>query len=101
MDSVYNPDRQYDVGADGIHYHSRFHDQMASLAGELGSAFDEAPTEVTDREIQRLRRDLDGHLAAFNRFRGEDIPAYNRTAASEGAPTLFAGEPVKVSPPVF
>jgi photosystem II stability/assembly factor-like uncharacterized protein len=101
MDSVYNPDRQYDVGADGIHYHSRFHDEMASLAGGLENAFDEAPTEVTDREMERLRKELDGYLAAFNRICGDDIPAYDKTAASEGAPTLFAGEPVKVAPPVF
>lgn len=101
MDSVYNSDRQYDVGPDGIHYHSRFHDAMASLAGGLGSTFDEAPTEVTEREIARLRKELDAHLADWNRMVGDDLPAYNRTAASEGAPTLFAGDPVKVTLPAI
>jgi photosystem II stability/assembly factor-like uncharacterized protein len=96
MDSMYNPDRQYDVGQDSIHYHSRFHDEMASLAGELESTFDEAPTEVTEREIERLRQDLDARLAEWNRI-AEDIPAYSKTAASR-APHDLRGDAVKVGP---
>jgi hypothetical protein len=98
MDSMYNPDRQYDVGQDSIHYHSRFHDEMASLAGGLESTFDEAPTEVTEREIKRLRQELDSRLAEWNHIAAEDIPAYNKTAASEGAPTIYAGDPVRIEP---
>jgi hypothetical protein len=98
MDSMYHPDRQYEVGQDSIHYHSRFHDEMASLAGQLESTFDEAPTEVTEREIKRLRQDLDARLAEWNRIAAEDIPAYNKTAASEGAPTIYSGDPVKIEP---
>jgi photosystem II stability/assembly factor-like uncharacterized protein len=98
MDSMYHPDRQYDVGQDSIHYHARFHDEMASLAGELESTFDEAPTEVTEREIKRLRPDLDARLAEWNRIAAEDIPAYNKTAVSEGAPTIYSGDPVRIEP---
>ena len=101
MDSVYNPDRQYEVGPDAIHYHSRFHDQLSSLAGGLASVFDEAPTEVTEREMKRLRQELDTHLAEFNRIVAEDVPAYDKTAAAEGAPTIYAGDPVRVETPVL
>jgi hypothetical protein len=53
---------------------------------------------VTEREIKRLRQDLDARLAEWNRIAAEDIPAYNKTAASEGAPTIYAGDPVRIEP---
>jgi len=101
MDSVYNPDRQYEVGLDSIHYHSRFHDQLASYAGVLASNFDEAPTAAVREEVARLEKELDQHLAEFNAIVRTDVPEYDRVAAAEGAPTVWPGEPVKIEPPAL
>jgi len=101
QDSVYNPDRQYDVGADSIHFHSKLHDSYESLARQLSNTGDNAPTEAAREETRRLRAELDSRLAEFNRILAEDVPGYDRTAAAEGAPTLWAGEPVQVAPPAL
>jgi photosystem II stability/assembly factor-like uncharacterized protein len=101
MDSVYNPDRQYDVGPDAIHYHARFYDELASTTGRLSSIFDEAPTEVVRARMQTLRKALDGHLAEFNTILAQDVSAYNKAAAAEGAPTVYAGDPVRVEEPAL
>ena len=98
---MYNPDRQYDVGADSIHFHSKLHDSYESLARQLSNTGDNAPTEAAREETRRLRGELDSRLAEFNRILAEDVPGYDRTAAAEGAPTLWAGEPVQVAPPAL
>jgi photosystem II stability/assembly factor-like uncharacterized protein len=101
QDSVYNSERQYDVGADSIHFHSKLHDAYESLARQLSNTGDNAPTEVAREETRRLRGELDSRLAEFNRILAEDVPGYDKTAAAEGAPTLWAGEPVQVAPPAL
>ena len=45
------------------------------------------------------RTELDGYLAQFNDLAKTDMPAFNKTAAEQGVPTLFAGEPIQVQPP--
>ncbi|HET9795861.1 MAG TPA: hypothetical protein VFS34_15515 [Thermoanaerobaculia bacterium] len=99
QDSVYNSERQYDVGADSIHFHSRLHDSYESLARQLSFMGDAAPTDAAREEITRLRGELDSRLAEFNRIVAEDVAGYDRTAAAEGAPTVWGGEAVKVEPP--
>jgi photosystem II stability/assembly factor-like uncharacterized protein len=99
QDSVYNSERQYDVGADSIHFHSKLHDSYESLARQLSFTGDNPPTEAAREEMRRLRGELDARLAEFNRIVAEDVAGYDRTAAAEGAPTLWGGDPVKIEPP--
>jgi predicted alpha/beta hydrolase len=42
------------------------------------------------------RKQLDGYLAQFNDLAKTDIPAFNKTAAEQGVPTLFAGDPIQI-----
>jgi diphthamide synthase (EF-2-diphthine--ammonia ligase) len=96
---VYNSDKQYDVGADSIHFHTVLHDSYESLARSLNFTTETGPTEVGREEIKRLRGELDPKLAEFNRIVADDVAAYDRTAAAEGAPTVWGGDPVKIEPP--
>ena len=98
QDSVYNSERQYDVGADAIHFHAKLHDTCESLAGGL-NRLEGAPTEAAKEEIRRVRGELEPRLAEFNRIVAQDVAAYDRTAAAEGAPTVWGGDPVKIEPP--
>ena len=95
QDSVYNSERQYDVGPDSIHFHSKLHDSYVGLARTLNFTSDSGPTAAAREEMGRLRGELDARLAEFNRIVAEDVPGYDRTAAAEGAPTVWGGEPVK------
>jgi hypothetical protein len=101
QDSVYNPDKQYDVGSDSIHFHTTLHDSYESLARGLNFATENGPTEATEEEIHRLRGELDPKLADFNRIVADDVAGYNRTAAAEGAPTVWGGDPVKIEAPAI
>ena len=101
QDSVYNSQRQYDVGADAIHFHTKLHDSYESLARQLSFMGDAAPTEAAKEEMRRLRGELDARLSEFNRILADDVPAYDRTAAAEGAPTVWAGDPVKIEAPAL
>ena len=101
QDSIYNSERQYDVGPDSIHFHSMLWDSVASLARQLSFMGDQGPTEAGREEMQRVRGELDAKLAEFNRIVAEDVPAYDRTAAAEGAPTVWGGDPVKIEETAF
>ena len=97
-DKVYNPDMQRDVGQDSIHYHSDFQGLYQRLAQSL-SGYNQAPGELFKQDLAERRRELDSRLAEFNEMAKTDVPAFNKTAAEQGAPTLFAGEPIQVLGP--
>ncbi len=99
QDGIYNSKRQYEVGPDSIHFHSKLHDSYVGLARTLNFTSEAGPTDAVREEMKRLRGELDSSLAEFNRLVSEDVAAYDRTAAAEGAPTVWAGEPVKIEPP--
>ncbi|MGH9443790.1 MAG: WD40/YVTN/BNR-like repeat-containing protein [Thermoanaerobaculia bacterium] len=98
-DSVYNSERQSDVGLDFVHYLSRFHDEMTGLTRGLASAYDDPPDAVVKSEIADLRKQLDDALGRFERIRETDVPAFNKVAQSNGAPTVFAGDKITVEEP--
>ncbi len=97
-DRVYNPDLQRDVGQDSIHYHTDFQGQLQRLNQAL-SGYNQAPGDLFKEDMAERRKKLDGFLAQFNDLTKTDIAAFNKTAAEQGVPTLFAGEPIQVQPP--
>jgi hypothetical protein len=97
-DKVYNPDMQRDVGQDSIHYHADFQGRVQRLAQAL-SGYNQAPGNLFKEEMAERRMQLDGYLSQFNEMAKTDVPAFNKTAAEQGVPTLFASEPIAVAPP--
>jgi hypothetical protein len=94
-DKVYNPDIQREVGQDSIHYHSDFQSLYQRLAQAL-SGYNQPPGDLFKEEMGERRKQLDGYLAQFNEIAKTEIPAFNKTAAEQGVPTLFAGDPIQV-----
>jgi photosystem II stability/assembly factor-like uncharacterized protein len=94
-DRVYNPDIQREVGQDSIHYHTDFQGLYQRLGQGL-SGYNQPPGDLFKEELAERRKQLDGYLAQFNDLAKTDVPAFNKTAAEQGVPTLFAGDPIQV-----
>ena len=94
-DKVYNPDLQRDVGQDSIHYHTDFQGLYQRLAQAL-SGYNRAPGDLFKEAMAARRKQLDAYLAQFNELAKTEIPAFNKTAAEHGVPTLFAGDPIQI-----
>ena len=94
-DRVYNPDIQREVGQDSIHYHTDFQGLYQRL-GQALSGYNQPPGDLFKEEMAERRKQLDGYLAQFNDLAKTDIPAFNKTAAEQGVPTLFAGDPIQI-----
>ena len=87
-DKVFNREIQRGTPSDTLHFHADFQGKLSRLGfGALG-AYGEAPREVVKEEI-----------AQFNALLASDVPAFNKTAAEQGVPTLFVGEAISVQPP--
>jgi len=97
-DGVYNPDLQRDVGQDSIHYHTDLQGQLQRLNQAL-SGYNQAPGDLFKEDLAERRKKLDGTLAQFNDLAKTGIASFNKTAAEQGVPTLFAGDPIQVQPP--
>ncbi|HKF44517.1 MAG TPA: hypothetical protein VKG01_15575 [Thermoanaerobaculia bacterium] len=97
-DKVYNPDQQRDVGQDSIHYHTDFQSNYQRLAQAL-SGYNQPPGELFKEQMGERRKTLDGYLAQFNEIAKTDVANFNKTAAEQGAPTLYAGDPIQVQAP--
>ena len=94
-DRVYNPDIQREVGQDSIHYHTDFQGLYQRL-GQALSGYNQPPGDLFKEEMAERRKQLDGYLAQFNELAKTEIPAFNKTAAEQGVPTLFAGDPIQI-----
>jgi len=93
-DSVYNSELQ--PGAeDDIHYLQAFNSRLSGLS-RGGFAFGEPPTQLELEQKTELTKELDQHLAEFNKLIQTDVAAYNKDAFALGAPTLYAGEVIAV-----
>ncbi|HEX5134185.1 MAG TPA: hypothetical protein VFW81_02235, partial [Thermoanaerobaculia bacterium] len=99
-DSVYNRDVQRDTPSDSLHFHNDFQGRVSRL-GFLAGAYGEAPREVAREELAAIRKQAEDYLARFNALVTGDVPAYNRAAAEQGVPTLFAGDPIRVEEPAL
>jgi hypothetical protein len=63
------------------------------------SGYNQPPGDLFKEEMAERRKTLDNSLAQFNDLAKTDIAAFNKTAAEQGVPILFAGEPIQVQPP--
>ncbi len=97
-DRVYNREIQRDTPSDTLHFHSDFQGR-ASRLGSVAGAYGEAPREVALELLAATRREADGYINEFNALVGTDVPAYNKVAVEQGVPTLFSGDPIRVTEP--
>jgi hypothetical protein len=97
-DKVYGRDVQRETPSDTLHYLSDFQ-AKASRLGFVAGAYGEPPREVAREELAAIRKQAEGYLSQFNALLSADVPAYNRTAAEQGVPTLFVGEAISVKEP--
>ena len=98
-DKVFNRDLQRDTPSDTLHFLADFQGRAQRLGFVGGGAYGEPPREVVTEEVAAIRKEAEGYLAQFNALLSNDVPAYNKTAAEQGVPTLFVGEPIAVQPP--
>jgi len=82
---------------DDIHWLSRLNGQLQSL-GYVSYLVGQAPTEPILTTANEISARLDKVLADFNSILATDVPAYNKTAFTAGAPTLLVGEPISIKP---
>ena len=94
-DSVYNSEVQ-PGGEDSLHYLAAFNEKLSGLGGFGGSGYGEPPTQLALDQKAELTRELEQHLAEFNKLIQSDVAAYNKDAFALGAPTLYAGETIAV-----
>lgn len=94
---LYNPELQYNVPEDSLHYISRFEMEMYGayqMLGHLGP--NQAPNTEQMGQIKKLEAKLDGYLTKFNGQLHEAVVAYNKTAFAAGVQTLPIGQPIAV-----
>jgi hypothetical protein len=94
-DSVYNSELQQG-SEDDIHYLAAFNSKLSELSGGGAFAYGEPPTQLAMDQKAELLKELDEHLAEFNKLIQTDVPAFNKDAYAVGAPTLYAGDPISV-----
>ncbi len=96
-DSIYNPDRQHTVMEDDIHWLSRLNGQLQSM-GYVSYLVGQAPTEPMLATADEISTSLNKVLGQFNEILATDVPAYNKSAFSSGAPTLLVGQAISIKP---
>ncbi len=96
--AVFNPGIQHEVAEDDIHALADLHTEINGLAGAMAELYDQPPNALFREQMEKYGKQVEERLAAFNRILQTDVAAYNKTAYSKGAPTLFAGTPVSVKP---
>jgi hypothetical protein len=94
-DSVYNSELQQG-SEDDIHYLAAFNSKLSELSGFGGFAYGEPPNQLALEQKEELMKELDQHLADFNKLIQTDVVDYNKAAFAVGAPTLYAGDPIAV-----
>ncbi len=97
-DGIYDPNIQHKVEEDDIHALAALHANVEGMGGELAEAYDQPPNEIVRQRMAQLSAEVRQHISAFNALLKSDVAAFNKSAYSAGASTVFAGEPISVSP---
>jgi photosystem II stability/assembly factor-like uncharacterized protein len=92
--AVYDPAVQHQVIEDDIHYLAGLHGQLEGLYQGFNFMFGQAPNDVMREEMTDLHGKVVRQMSAFNQMLQTDVAAYNQVAFQNGAPTLFAGQPI-------
>lgn len=94
---LYNPERQYNVPEDSLHYISRFGARLYNTYQEIAFM---GPNQAPNAEQQGVIGTLEGELHQYlDEFNGKILPAeksYNRAAYKAGVETLPVGNPIVV-----
>ena len=94
-DSVYNSQLQPGT-EDDLHYLAAFNSKVSDLTGFGAFSYGEPPTQLALDQKAELTKELEQHLADFNKVIQTDVATYNKDAFALGAPTLYAGEAISV-----
>lgn len=97
-DQVFPAGVQNDVAEDDIHELRLLQGQLSSSGYQISGSFGQMPSQILLDKLHQLYSELNTHLEAFNELLKTDVAAYNKAAEAEGAPTVFAGDPIKVQP---
>jgi len=97
-DEVLAPGIQRDVAEDDLHELQRLQSELSGMAYEVSGSYGEMPSTMVMDELHKLEGELNGHLKSFNELLKTEVAAYNKKAEAEGAPTVYAGEPVEIKP---
>jgi photosystem II stability/assembly factor-like uncharacterized protein len=98
-ESVYNTKEQTESAEDDIHFLHKLHDKFEGISFGFSFSYDQPPSALAKERLAQLRKALDEKLDEFNRLIATDVAAYNKAAFGRNAPTLFAGDPIKVEEP--
>jgi photosystem II stability/assembly factor-like uncharacterized protein len=99
LDKVELPLYNHEIQAgasDRVHYLARFYDRLQGIFRGVMSDYGQSPSELQREEMAEVRKELEGHLAAFNQLLNTDVVAFNKLAAEHGSSTLFAGVPIEL-----
>jgi len=94
-DAVYNSELQ-PGSEDDIHYLAAFSSKLSELGGFGSIGYGEPPNRLALDQKAELTKELEQHLAEFNKLIQTEVAAYNKDAFALGAPTLYAGEAISV-----
>jgi len=94
-DSVYNSEVQ-PGSEDSLHYLAAFNSKLAGLGGFGSIGYGEPPNPLALDQKAELTKELEQHLAEFNKLIQNDVAAYNKDAFALGAPTVYAGEAISI-----
>ena len=73
-----------------------FNSKLSGLSGGGAFSYGEPPTQLALDQKAQLTKELEQHLAEFNKLIQADVAAYNKDAFALSAPTLYAGEAISV-----
>jgi photosystem II stability/assembly factor-like uncharacterized protein len=94
-----DPEIQSDVSEDSIHALARLQSQVAQVGFQGPGSYGQMPNPLVLEKGKALYAQLDEQLKKFNELLKTDVADYNKSAAEEGAPSVFAGTPVEVKAP--
>lgn len=95
-DTLFAKGVQHDVIEDDIHEFTRLRARYQDLMYNFSNPYGGVPTAVDMVTMDQLGGQLDNVLSRFNKILTVDIPAFNKVAQAEGAPTLFGGSIIAV-----
>jgi hypothetical protein len=95
---LWDPGFQHNVGEDFLKDLPHFHGELQWNGFFLGG-FAQAPSAPFKAKMAELQGRLDAYLARFNQLLQQDVPAFNKAAYGDGAPTLLVGKPAVFETP--
>ncbi len=96
-EGIYNSETQREVVEDNIHYLARLHGELQGLYAVINLAYGQAPSANMVQAMTDMGNKVRGCVNEFNKLLATDVAAYDRSAFQRGLPTLYAGDPIRLS----